>query len=315
MRRLTGSGYFFVIIAALGFSFKSILAKFAYGYEVDAMTLMLMRVMISVPVILITLFWMEGRGAFKVTAKEVLLLAFMGIVGLGFAMLFSFYSLELIDASLSTLVVYTYPALTVVMLMTFFGEKAGAAKFISLAITSVGLIMVVRADRFDFFTLNIMGVVFAFIAALCFALYNVLSEKVLKGLSPIRVTSYCMVFLAGFFGLLFQSGPYPRTLTVWGIAGLLAIFSGFLPFILFLYGIKRLGAARTSIIGSIGPVFTVLWAYMLLGERLDTVQISGMATVILGVMALKVSNPVRLIAGTSLMVKESMKRLGRVGEG
>lgn len=315
MRRITASGYFFVILAALGFSFKSILAKFAYGYGVDAMTLMLMRVSISVPVILITLFWMEGSRAFKVTAKEVLILAFMGIAGLGCAMLFSFYSLELIDASLSTLVVYTYPALTVVFLMIFFREKAGPGKFISLAITSMGLIMVVRADQADFLALNIMGVVFALIAAICFAMYNVLSQKVLKGISPIRVTSYCMVFLGGFFGLIFQGGPYPETLTVWGIAAVLAIFSGFLPFILFLYGIKRIGAAKTAIVGSIGPAFTVLWAYMLLGEDLDIIQLSGMVMLILGVMALKVTDPIGFIIMRSSLLKQGMKKLSREGEG
>jgi len=295
VRRLMASGYFFVILAALGFSFKSILAKFAYGYGVDAMTLMLMRVSISLPVILITFFLVEGRSAFKVTVREALLLAFMGIVGLGCAMLFSFYSLELIKASLSTLVVYTYPALTVVMLSVFFREKAGVAKLVSLAITSLGLVMVVRADRLDFLALNITGVVFALIAAISFALYNVLSEKALKGASPIRVTSYCMVFLAGFFGLFFKGGPYPADFTVWAIAGALAILAGFLPFILFLYGIKRIGAARTTIVGSIGPVFTVLWAYMILGERLDMVQLSGMALVILGVMCLKLAHPIRFI--------------------
>ncbi len=303
------------MLAALGFSFKSILVKFAFGYGVDAMTLMLMRVMISLPVILITLLFMEGRDAIKVSGKEIVLLAFMGIVGLGCAMLFSFYSLELIDASLSTLVVYTYPALTVMMLLVLFGEKAGASKFISLSLTSIGLFMVVRADHSDFLALNIKGVLSALIAALCFALYNVLSEKVLKRLSPIRVTSYCMAFLAGFYALVFNGGPYPTAFPVWGIAGLLAIFAGFLPFILFLYGIKRIGAGRTAIIGSIGPVFTVLWAYMLLGEHLDMVQLSGMMVVILGVMATRVTDPVRFITGIGALTKQGFKGLGQEGEG
>jgi len=316
MKRLTASGYFVVILAALGFSFKSILAKFAFGYGVDAMTLLLMRVFISIPLILLTLFCTEGIGAFRVSAKELLLLAFMGIMGLGGAMLFSFYSLELIDASLSTLVVYTYPALTVVLLMVLFKEKAGALKFISLTLTAIGLFMIVRADRSDFFSLNIMGVIFALIAAICFATYNVLCQRALKSISPLRVTSFCMVCLGVFFGLVFRGGPYPADFEVWGIAALLAIFSGFLPFILFLYGIKRIGAGRTVIIGSVGPVFTVLWAYMLFGERLDAVQLSGMAIVILGVMTLRLTDPVRFMAARGTAIKQGMnRRLGREGEG
>jgi len=303
------------MLAALGFSFKSILAKLAYGYGVDAMTLMLMRVFISLPLIILTLFWLEGAGGFRVTMREFLLLAFMGIVGLGGAMLFSFYSLELIDASLSTLVVYTYPALTVVMLLFLFKEKAGAAKFISLAITAFGLVMVVRADRLDFLALNITGVAFALIAAICFALYNVLSQRALKSISPLRMTSFCMVSLGVFFGLLFRGGPYPTGVEVWGLAGLLAVFSGFLPFILFLYGVKRIGAGRTVIIASVGPVFTVLWAYMLLGEHLDMVQLSGMAVVILGVMTLKLNGPVRLLLATGAQIKQAFARPDAKGEG
>ncbi len=306
MKRLTASGYFLVMLAALGFSFKSILTKFAFGYGVDAMTLMLMRVFISIPLILLTLFWMEGMGAFRVTTKELLLMAFMGIVGLGGAMLFSFYSLELIDASLSTLVVYTYPALTVMMLLLLFKERAGASKIFSLAITGLGLFMVVRADQSDFLALNFTGVIFALAAALCFAAYNALSQKALKSISPIRMTSYCMICLGGFFGLLFHGGPYPEALEVWGIAALLAIFSGFLPFILFLYGVKRIGAGRTVIIASVGPVFTVVWAYMLLGESLDMVQLSGMAVIIFGVITLKLNGPLRLLAERGAKIRGAL---------
>ena len=242
MKRLTASGYFLVILAALGFSFKSILTKLAYGYGVDAMTLMLMRVFIALPFILVTLFFIEGKRAFRITVREILLFAFMGIVGLGCAMLFSFYSLELMDASLSVLVVFTYPALTVLMLILLVGEKATPSKLISLVVTFIGLTMAVRADQSDFFTLNAKGVVFALTAALCFAIYNAMSERALKGISPIRLISYCMVFLVGFFGFFFGNRPYPDSIEVWGIATLLGIFTGFMPFVFFIYGVKSIGA-------------------------------------------------------------------------
>jgi drug/metabolite transporter (DMT)-like permease len=287
MKRPDAVGYVIVILAALGFSFKSILAKLAYGYGVDAMTLLLMRVFIALPLILLTLLFLEGRAGLKVNAKELLVLAFMGIVGLGCAMLFSFYSLEVMDASLSVLVVFTYPALTVIMLAVFFGERAGPWKFISLGLTFLGLFLALRADRAGFMAINAHGLALALVAALSFALYNVLSERVLRESSPMRMVFYSTAFLAGFFGLLFHGGPYPAAPGAWGIAALLAIFSGFLPFILFLHGVKRIGAARTVIIASIGPVFTVLWAGIILGESLGVVQLWGMGLVILGIVLLK----------------------------
>jgi drug/metabolite transporter (DMT)-like permease len=291
MKRLATSGYFLVMMAALGFSFKSILVKAAYGYGVEPMTLMLMRIFIAMPLYIATLLIVEGRGAFRVSARELLLFAFMGIVGIGCAMLFSFYSLELIDASLATLVVFTYPAMTVVLLLLFFGERATIPKFVSLGVTFLGLIMVVRIDRVDFLAVNGKGILLGLVAAFAFALYNAMSEKAVKTVSPVRLISYCMFFFVAFFGVLFGNRPYPATPEVWGLAALLGLFTGFMPFLFFLYGIKRIGAGRAVIIGSLGPVFTVIWAFLLLGERLDTVQIGGMVVAIIGVLALRLGEP------------------------
>ncbi|MCP3678714.1 MAG: DMT family transporter [Deltaproteobacteria bacterium] len=291
MKRLATSGYFLVMMAALGFSFKSILVKAAYGYGVEPMTLMLMRIFIALPLYIVTLLIVEGRSAFTVSARELLLFAFMGITGIGCAMLFSFYSLELIDASLATLVVYTYPAMTVVLLIIFFGERATAAKFVSLSVTFLGLIMVVRVDRVDYLNLNGKGILFGLVAAFAFALYNAMSERAVKSVSPVRLISYCMFFFVAFFGILFGNRAYPDAPEVWGLAAILGLFTGFIPFLCLLYGIKRIGAGKAVIIGSLGPLFTVLWAFLLLGERLDTIQIGGMVVAITGVMALRLGKP------------------------
>lgn len=292
MKRLAASGYFLVALSALGFSFKAILVKTAYGYGVDPLTLMLMRIFISLPFFLTTLFLMEGKNAFQVTAKNLMLFAFMGIVGIGCAMLFSFYSIEIIDASLATLVVFTYPAMTIVILFFFLKERMVASKITSLIITFLGLVLVIRIDKIDFLAVNEKGIIFGLISAFCFALYNALSEKALKDISPIRLTSFCMVFLVGFFAFFFGNRPYPNGLEVWSIATLLGIFTGFIPFLSFSYGIRKIGAGKAVIISSLGPVLTVLWAYILLREQLEVVQIFGMVMIVVGVMAIKLKRPV-----------------------
>ena len=290
MKRLAASGYFLIIMAAIGFSLKAVLVKEAYSYGVEPITLMLMRVGIAVPFHLAALLILDGKGAFKVSFRELVFFAVMGIVGIGCAMLFSFYSIELIDASLSTLVVFTYPAMTVILLILFFGERATAPKIVSLGLTFLGLALMVRVDKIDFLTANGQGILFALIAALAFAFYNSLSEKAVRSVSPVRLSAYCVFFFAVFFGVLFGDRSYPAAVEVWGLAALLGIFSGFLPFLCLLYGIKRIGAGKAVIIGSLGPVFTVIWAYLLLGERLDFVQIEGMVVAIFGVIVLRLKD-------------------------
>ncbi len=309
MKRISASGYLLVAMSALGFSFKSILVKYAYGYGADAMTLMLMRLGIAAPFFITVLFVLEGKNGFQITIKEALTFAFMGIMGIGGAMFFSFYSLEFIDASLSTLVVFTYPAVTTVMLMIFMREKVTSARFISLLLTFTGLSMVVRVDKTALLYLNGKGIVFALIASLCFAIYNTLSEKMIKNVSPVYLTSYCSVFLFAFFFAMFGNRSFPDSPQVWAAASLLGIFSGFIPFLLFMYGVRKIGAGRSVIISSLGPVFTVLWTYLFLGERLDIIQIVGMMIIILGVILLKLKSPVKLIAGTG---DEVMGRLNDI---
>ncbi len=310
MKKLSPSGYLLVAMSALGFSFKSILVKYAYGYGVDALTLMLMRLGIATPFFVAALFILEGRRGFQITLKDAMVFVFMGIMGIGGAMLFSFYSLELIDASLSTLIVFTYPAVTTVMLMIFMKEEVTSARFVSLFLTFAGLGMVVRIDKIALVYLNGKGIMFGLFASLCFAIYNTMSEKMIKDTSPVRLTSYCSVSLFAFLFTLFGNRSFPDAPEVWVAASLLGIFSGFIPFVLFMYGVRKIGAGRSVIISSLGPVFTVLWAYLFLEEHLDTTQIVGMSTIILGVTLLKLKSPFQLITGTG---DEVMERLNEIG--
>ena len=291
MKKIAASGYFLVLLATLGFSFKAVLVKIAYRYGVDAMTLMLMRIFISMPFFLATLYIMEGKRALKVAPADLAIFAFMGIGGIGCAMFFSFCSIELIDASLSTLVVFTYPAITLLMLIIFLNEKATAPKLFSALMTFLGLILVVRVDKAELLAVNGKGILFGLIAAFSFASYNVLSERALKNISPVKVVTYCMIFLVVFFGTFFGDRTYPRAPEVWFIATVLGIFSGYIPFLFYNYGVKKIGAGKSVIVSSLGPVFTVLLAFIFLNERLDMVQIAGMTMIVLGVMALKFQNP------------------------
>ena len=154
-----------------------------------------------------------------------------------------------------------------------------------------------------------VGIIFGLMAAFCFAIYNALSEKAMKGVSPVKLITYCMVFLVSFFGFFFGRRPYPDIVEVWMIASLLGICAGFLPFLLYIYGVQRIGAGKAVIVSSLAPVFTLLWTYTFLGERLDIVQIIGMGMIIFGVMILRLKAPVRLMIGTGEEIKSKLEGL------
>ena len=287
MKRLLASGYFLITMSAFGFSFKGILAKLAYSYGVDAMTLMLMRMTIALPFFLLALAVIDGKDALKVSARELALYAFMGIAGIGLAMLFSLYALELIDATIATIVVFTYPAMTVALLALFNGQRLTHRRLAPIAVTFAGLLLVVGMDKAALASVNLKGAAFGLVSAFCYAVYNALSERALKDRPPIRVITCCIVFQVAFFGGLFGWREYPRAADVWAIAALQGILSGFMPFVFFTYGVKKIGVGKAVVIGSLGPVFTAVWAYFFLNERLMALQVLGMFMVVSGIALLK----------------------------
>ncbi len=309
MKKIATSGYFLIVISALGFSFKSILVKTAYQFGVDATTLMLMRMYISLPFFAATLFILEGRQGFHITGREAVKYSFLGIVGIGCAMLFSFLSLEKLEASLATLVVFTYPAMTMLMLHAFSGEKLTLSRLAAMVITFAGLIFLIRLDHVDFFAIKGKGIMFALLSAFCFAIYNALSQRALKHESPVRLTTNAAVFLVVFFGFSLGYRSYPDNYETWAIASLLGVFTGFIPFLAYMYGIKKIGAGRAVIISSLGPVFAVIWAYIFLEERLSSVQIIGMILILSGIITLKLRSPIMLVRGTGEEIKKSLENI------
>lgn len=288
------SGYIFAILASLGFSIKSVLVKLAYSYGTDAETLMLMRVFLSLPFFLTALYFIEGKEGFSINKTDTPYFAFMGIVGIGLPILFAFLSIELIDASISALVVYAYPAVTIVLLSIFMNEKATIRKIASIFITFLGLIFVLKAWNIQESGINVTGIIYGLLAALFYSVYNLLGQKKIGSVAPIKVVTFCMIFVALFFGVAIGLRPYPPSIEIWLIALALAFASTFIPFVCYGYSIKYLGAGKTAILSSMGPVFTVIWAYFILGETLDITQIFGMSLIIVGIGALKTKTPKKI---------------------
>ncbi len=306
MKKLLLSGYIFAILASLGFSIKSVLVKLAYSYGTDAQTLMIMRVFLSLPFFLTALYFIEGKSGFTVDKKELPYFAFMGVIGIGLPILFAFLSIELIDASISALVVYAYPAITIILLAFFMGEKVTTRKVISIIITFLGLVFVLKVWALENGSINTTGVIYGLLAALFYSFYNLLGQNKIKSVAPIKVVTFCMVFVAIFFGIIIGVRDYPTEIEIWLIALTLAFASTFIPFVCYGYSIKYLGAGKTAILSSIGPVFTVIWAYFVLGETLDLPQVFGMTLIVVGIAALKTKTSKGAAAGRPSDISEEL---------
>ena len=286
MRQFLSSGSSLVLFAALGLSFKSIVARLAYGYGVEPSALLIMRLLFAAPLFVATLLIVRGLQGFRISPKLFAILVVAG-AGLGGAMLASFHSIKVIGAGLATLVVFTYPAITVLLERVVDRKPIGRSKALSLIVTLSGLALVVRVDDVEFVAVNQGGFLLALTSAVLFACFNLINERIFKEISPLQANTFSIS--VAFICLLIAVPPqeYPSSVEVWGAAIFLGLFSGYIPFLLFTYGIKKLGASRAGITNSISPVLATIWAYWILGETLVEKQVVGMALVILGIILLR----------------------------
>ena len=113
-----------------------------------------------------------------------------------------------------------------------------------------------------------------------------MNPRVLRHRSSLSRSSSSLALTGIVVGLLGWK-QYPNDGAAWTLGALLAILSGFLPFYLFMIGLRIVGAGPGTITNSLGPVFNSLWAFLLLGEGKSPWQLLGIGLVLLAVISVR----------------------------
>jgi len=288
-------GVFIALLGAILFSTIAVFVKLAYQYGVDALSLLLFRMLFSLPIFLaIAIYISTKKDTYKLKLKDYIQIALLGILGFYLASLFDFIGLQYISASLERLILFIYPTLVVLIGVFFFREKLTGLQIIALILTYIGILIVfagnVEVGEKDKLYL---GAVLVLGSAIFYAIYLVGSGRLLPKMGSWLFTSYALTvsstavivhYLISNQGIASLNFPYQ----VYMYAGLMASISTVIPTFLVSEGIRLIGASNASIVGSIGPVSTITLAYIFLGERLTTVQMLGGVLVLGGVLFISV---------------------------
>lgn len=275
------TGYLLAAASAITFSVKGIFAKVLYSWGVDPITLLALRFAIALPFFWATLFFFPSS---KVNKRDLVMLVLSGLLGLFLAALTDFYGLLYIDASLERIILYTYPAIVVVWAALFFKERLSKRKVISMALTYAGLALALKLYRG--IGGEFIGAGLILFSAVIYSLSYIITEILSRRVSGVKISAYSTTAAAVAFIALWHGKSVPQEPEVWGILFALSALSTYVPVLTLALAIKRIGASRSAVISFIGPVSTAILAYIILGERLDLIQISGMFLVIGGVLVL-----------------------------
>lgn len=283
-------GALLAFMATFAFSAKAILVKLAYVYRVDAVTLLTFRMLFSLPFFLAAAAWsLREKGTVRLEKRDWLALGILGFLGYYLASLLDFIGLIYLSASLERLIVFLYPTLVILLGALFLRKRITSSAVAALVLSYTGILFVFAKDV----TMNqphlLLGSGLVFGSTLAYAAYLIGCEEMITRLGPLRFTAYamtlsCMMVAVHF--LIFHPATdligHPRS--VYELALVMAICSTVLPAFMLSAGIRKIGAAKASIIGAAGPVSTIVLAYFVLGESMSRDQMIGAALVLVGVV-------------------------------
>ncbi len=288
-------GFYCAVGAAAGFSAKAVFVKLAYalptdtGLAIDAITLLALRMLFAAPVF--------GIAALRTRRSEPLshwqwtTLGGVGLAGYYGASILDFWGLQYISAGLERLILFTYPSLTILFGVAFFGKRFGARDFGALLLTYLGIAV---AFAHDLSVVSDVGRVWigaglVFASSVAYAIYLVGSGQLIARLGSSRFTAMAMVVATVATLIHFAiTRPLSDLITqrweIYTLAAGMALFSTVIPVFMQSAAIKYIGAARTSMVGMLGPVATILLGWAILDEVLSAWQFIGALLVIAGVM-------------------------------
>jgi drug/metabolite transporter (DMT)-like permease len=198
------------------------------------------------------------------------------------------FALQRLSSSIYVILIYIYPSL-VVLYALLSGASVPRLFWLGLPLTLVGLFL----TTFEFgavLTIDPIGMVITLINALALAAYMLLSEKVFKALDEPIFGSTSVLSGAMLVGLLlipFLGVSTPNSLVGWVLLVTFGIFGTLMPIVAMNISLKKLGAARGSLIITLQPVLTVLMALAFLNESLSFQQWVGGGLVILSIILLQ----------------------------
>jgi drug/metabolite transporter (DMT)-like permease len=289
--RRTLIGPLFAVLGVLGFSFKAILVKLAYAaHPVDPVTLLTWRMIYAAPFFAAMAWYAErSPGATRMSATDVVTLAALGFVGYYLSSYVDFAGLQYVTASLERLILFLYPTMVVLLSAMLHRQRITRRIAVALVLSYSGILLVFAHDLRTSQAQRdiVLGGALVFASALCYAIYLVVAPRLIGRLGSLRFIAWAMlastVFVFAQFLIVHPLSALAIPLRVHLLSFAMATVSTVLPTWLMAEALKRIGANRAALVGSLGPVFTIGFGHVLLHEPLNVVQFIGAALVLAGV--------------------------------
>ena len=270
------SGLLLAAAGAIAFSGKAIIVKLSYRHGVDAVTVIMYRMLFALPFFLMLGWWSERQTFARdnpLSRRDVMGIVALGFVGYYLSSYLDFLGLQYITASLERLILYLNPTLVVLLGWLLFKKPIQPIRMLAMAVSYSGVILVF-AHEVTLAGVNVvLGSSLVFASAITYAMYLIYSGQLVQRVGAMRLVGWatsvaCVCCIVQFLVLRPLSAAVVPTDVLW-LAALNALACTVAPVLMVMMAIERIGAALTAQTGMIGPMATITLGVLLLDEPLN----------------------------------------------
>jgi drug/metabolite transporter (DMT)-like permease len=279
--------------SVLCFSLRPILIKMVYAQVTDPVTLLALRMLFALPFFLGAALWTgQQRHEAPISAKDGAAMVVLGVLGYYLASYLDFLGLQYISAGLGRLVLFLYPTVVLLLSVVVLRKPVQRHELSALILSYAGIALVL-SPAFGGAARNLpLGAGLVFASGSIYAVYLVAGTEIVRRVGSVRFSAYtttvaCLCCILQFL-LLRPLSALALPPRIYAIAAVIGVVCTALPVFMTSEALRRIGASRVAIIGALGPVSTIAFAYLGLDETLTTAQLGGAVLVLAGVLLVSV---------------------------
>lgn len=263
-------GVVLTILGAIFWGFSGACGQWLFeNRSVSANWLVPWRLFIGGAVIMVFYLFTNHRAIFLPlkNIKDYPALITYSLVGLMLCQYTYFYGIELSNAAIATTIQYTAPTFIVILLCVFEKRLPKIKEILALILASFGVFLLATHMKFDTLIISKEALFICLLSAFCVVVYSIVPRSLNQKYPVFLVLGWGLI-LGGFvLGIYTKFWTLPGVFDFKGILALLGV--GFLgttlAFGFYMCGLKIIGASRASMIASIEPVSSAVFAYFWLG--------------------------------------------------
>lgn len=249
-------------------------------------TIVFVRLVIAV--LLMTVFLFLTKRFRKIDKKDRKLFIMLAVFEPFFYFIGESFGLTYVSATVGSVLISTIPVFATIAAWIIFRERLKAVNYAGILLSFIGVIVFI-SNKDGSISFNVKGLLLLCLAVFSAVGYNLTLSRLVGRYSPFFIVMVqnligCILFFPLF--LIFDAGHFFSMKPGFGLfvpVLELSVFASCGAFILFAYSVSRMGITKANVFTNTIPLFTALFAFFILGEKLSVQNMAGMIIVISGI--------------------------------